>query len=349
MMMTPGSPLAYTVFVLVCLIIITLPFIPAFMEWLRPTDIAALPVLANYTSDIDHFARRLHSDVMARLGDSMPTGHEDFEVLPRQAAGQTDWSAARRRMISHEIDTDAAINTSQQLYVRGNIRAGANSAFPSLYATGDIDLGPNSAIKDWAHADGKLRMRANGVALRRISADKAIELGTDTWFERMNAPAIYFGGRRQPVVPAAKLAQTPGSYADLPDAVEQTPLLFLVRGNCVLAAGKLYTGSLVVTGFLVIGAGTTVAGDVKAREGVSMDHSARIEGAITCEKRVYVFNESQVFGPVIAEGDLLIGAGAVVGLPDSPTTVSAANIIVEDGVVVHGTIWAHEIGMVKPV
>ena len=33
-----------------------------FREWLRPTDFAALPISANYTTDIDHFARRLHAD-----------------------------------------------------------------------------------------------------------------------------------------------------------------------------------------------------------------------------------------------------------------------------------------------
>lgn len=68
---------------------------------------------------------------------------------------------------------------------------------------------------------------------------------------------------------------------------------------------------------------------------------------MTCEKRVYVFKDARVFGPVISESDILIGSDAVIGLPEAPTTVSAANIIVESGVVVHGTVWAHEIGMVK--
>ena len=62
-----------------------------------------------------------------------------------------------------------------------------------------------------------------------------------------------------------------------------------------------------------------------------------------------MFADSQVRGPVISESDVLIGANAVIGLPDTQTTVSASNIIVEDGVTVYGTLWAHEIGMVKPI
>jgi predicted acyltransferase (DUF342 family) len=133
----------------------------------------------------------------------------------------------------------------------------------------------------------------------------------------------------------------------LPDAIEQTPMLFLVRGDCALPPASLFRGSLVVTGFLTIGAGTTVLGDIKAREGVSIGHGARVEGAVTCEKRVYVFQEAQVHGPVISESDILVGTGALIGLPEAETTVSASNIIVEDGVVMHGMIWAREIGMVK--
>ena len=73
-----------------------------------------------------------------------------------------------------------------------------------------------------------------------------------------------------------------------------------------------------------------------------------MEGAITCEKRLYVFQDAKVAGPLISENDILIGANAVIGKPDAQTTISARNIIVEDGVVMHGAVWAHEVGMVKP-
>ena len=102
-----------------------------------------------------------------------------------------------------------------------------------------------------------------------------------------------------------------------------------------------------MTGFLTIGAATTVVGDIKEREGVGIGHRASVQGAVTSEKRVYVYKEARAWGPVVSESDILIGANAQVGLPDAPTTVTARNIIVEDGVVVHGTVWAREIGMVK--
>ena len=70
----------YAAFAVICLLLLlTLPFMPAFCEWLWGSDFADLPISANYTSDIDHFARRLHADVSAWLGLGEPTGFEDFD------------------------------------------------------------------------------------------------------------------------------------------------------------------------------------------------------------------------------------------------------------------------------
>ena len=345
--MMPSSYLTYTVFAIVCLLLLTLPFVPAFREWLRPTDLASLPISPNYTSDIDHFSRRLHADATAKLGQGEATGYEEFDFVPDASEG-TDWRGATKRMISRSsLSSPSPIQSTQPLYVQGDLRAGPASNFSALYATGDIVLDAESEIHAWAHADGVVRLGRKGIALRRISAGSAIELGNETWFERLQAPSLHFGSRDTPVPASYPGTPVEASYAQLPDAVQQTPLLFLIRGNCALPPDSIFRGSLVVTGFLTIGMGTTVIGDIKAREGVSMGYGAEVHGAVTCEKRVYVFKQARAWGPLVSESDVLIGAGAVIGLPDAQTTVSANNIIVEDGVTIHGTVWAHEVGMVK--
>lgn len=339
----------FAAFALVCALILTLPFIPAFLEWRRPSDVASLPVSANYTSDIDHFSKRLHADAMARLGDGPSTGFEDFDFVDFPVENM-DWQKSDKRLIAREsIETASAIKASNgtPLYVRGDVLAGPSSSFSALYTTGDVALGSNSEVRDWAHADGVLRLGANSTALRRISAGAAIELGREVWFERLHAPTVRFGLGIWQSANKRRYAQTPASYAALPNAVQQTPSLFLIRGDCALQAGQSYNGSLVVTGFLTIGEGTTIVGDVKARDGVSLGRWASVEGAITCEKRIYVFKDARALGPVVSESDILIGAGAYIGLPDALTTVTAQNIIVEEGATVHGSVWAHEVGMVK--
>lgn len=338
---------SYLAFFLVCMVLLILPFVPAYQEWRHPSDAEALPISPNYTSDIDHFARRLHDDVAARRGEGMPTGYEEFDFVTAPLQDM-DWHKASKRLISAEsIDATTPVRSTQPLYVEGSIRTGAECSFSALYATGNIELGAESEIHDWAHADGVVSLGRKSLALRRISAGTAIELGSEAWFERLQAPTLRFGSCVNRVIPSVQAEQEAASFADLPGAVQQTPSLFLIRGDCALAANKIYQGSLVVTGFLTVGERATITGDIKAREGVSIGRGASVQGAITCEKRLYVFKEARVAGPLISESDILIGANAVIGLPDGNTSVSARNIIVEEGVIVHGAVWAHEIGMVK--
>lgn len=342
-----GNYFTYAAFALICLALMTLPFVPAFREWRHPSDFAALPISSNYSSDIDYFARRLHADVAAKLRVGRPTGYEDFDFVSEPVAGK-NWGEAGKRLIAQDsIETGEPICNTQPVYVVGNIRAGAESAFSALYATGNIELGAQSEINDWVHADGVLRLGPNSIALRRISAGKAVELGNEVWFERLQAPTLSFGSRINHVLPPTEADQAAASFADLPDVIQQTPSLFLIRGDCALPAKTIYRGSLVVTGFLTIGSGTTVIGDIKARKGLSVGRRAWVQGAITCEKRVYVHSDARVAGPLISENDVLIGGRAVIGVPDAQTTVSARNIIVEDGAIVHGVVWAQEIGMVR--
>jgi predicted acyltransferase (DUF342 family) len=342
-----NDAMTFVLFALACLLLLTLPFIPAYKEWKHPSDVAALAVSANYSSDIDHFAKRLHADVMARLGSGPPTGFEqfDFVSMPLQTMRWDD--SVTRLIAKRSIDSPTGIQSSRQLYVQGDIRTGPDSSFTSLYATGNVELGSGSQIHDWAHAAGLLRVGHNGVALRRVSAGMAMELGQEVWFERLQAPTLNFGLQPRQAHASARPVQAAASYADLPHAIKQTPLLYLIRGDCVLEEGSRYEGSLVVTGFLIVSKDTTVVGDVKAREGVSISKRGRVEGAITCEKRIYIFKDATAFGPVVSESDILIGARAVIGLQDALTTVTARNIIVEEGATVHGEVWAHDIGMVK--
>lgn len=212
--MTASHYLTYIAFALTCLALLTLPFIPAFREWLYPTDVSALPVSANYTNDINYFSRRLHADAAAKLGLGPPTGYEAFEFVEDLPAGM-DWRAAGKRLISREsIHSGQAVQSLQPVFVDGSIRTGAGSAFSALYATGDIDLGENSEIGDWAHAEGVLYLGQHSAALRRISAGKAIGLGMGAWFERLQAPLLHFGSRASSAQPLQTLTGHTDCAAD---------------------------------------------------------------------------------------------------------------------------------------
>lgn len=342
----------YTLFAFICLTLLVLPFVPAFAEWLRPTDVAPLPISPNYANDIDYFARRLRADVAAKQGTGASTGYEDFAYVTSQTS-EEDWQHLTKRLIStQDIDSGWSIKTVQPLYVEGDITTPNGSTFNALYAAGSINLGQHSEVLDWAHAGRSIFLGMGCVALRRLSAGDKIELGVETWFERMYAPTIVFGQESFQYASSTKnlvsnTSQAVGYLKDIPNAIAQTPSVFLVRGDCTLPADTHFSGSLIVTGLLTIGAFTTIQGNLKARGGVRVGHGARIEGAIVCEKRIDLWHGVEVWGPVVSERQIMVGSQAVIGLLHAPTTLCANVIIMTSGSKTHGAVWAGELGMVK--
>lgn len=332
-------------FFAICLVLTVLPFVPAFNEWRRPTDVAALAVPPDYATDIDHFATRLRADAQGHLGRGETTPFQDFAAtaaVPDIAQG----SGGKKLLSQAAIDTGDAVRVGQPLYVDGDVRVGAGSEFLRVYAAGNLQLGATSTVSDWAHADGHLRAAAGCTLRGRASAGRAMQLGESCTFERVQAPHLHFGGTVPRAVAQAASPQETGLLEELPRAQRQSDVLVRVQGDCELPPHRLYRGCLVVTGMLRIGESTTVVGDVKARAGVTLAPGAVVQGAVISEARISLCPGARAFGPVVCEGDILLGAATVVGLPAAPTTVSADNIVVGEGAVVHGAAWAHDIGVV---
>lgn len=325
--------------------LLALLFIPVVREWRRPTDAAALEIAAEYTTDIEHFAKRFQARALAALRNpGAANGFGFFNGSPSQLASD----ASRPLIARSDLDSAKALRVHQPLYIAGRLRAGGGSRFSALYVAGDLDLGCDSCITQWAHAEGVARLREQCGAVGRLSAGVAVELAGGCWFERIRAPLVRAGGAgADRLAPNLFAPQLCASMLELPGAVQQSASTYLVDGDCALPPGRRFTGSLVVRGFLTIDAHTTVVGDIKARDGVRIGHRAVVEGAVTCGSRVYVLPEARAFGPLVCESDVRVGARAVVGLPSAPTTLSARTIILEPGALVHGEIRAWVLGMVK--
>lgn len=313
------------------------PLLPAWREWRRPTDHGALRVAADQTNRADFFAMLFRAEVAQRRAEALP-------VLPPPS----EWHRASGPIVvERSLQLHAPARTGAAVYVEGDFEAPDASVFGAVLATGDLRLGARCQVQQWLHADGAIVLGRGCAALRRISAGHAIELAAECCFERMHAPIVRFGSAAQIRVDDETLAAAAsGSFADLPGCRAMAPGFYRVEGNVVLASGASYEGSLVVTGSLVIGDGTVIRGSVKARRGVAVGVDAQVFGSVCCESSIHIGRAAYVDGPVISEADVIIAADAVIGRPSLPSTVTAENIMVESGVVAHGSIWAREVGVV---
>jgi cytoskeletal protein CcmA (bactofilin family) len=300
------------VLAIVAAAMLCVPFVPAWNEWRRPVDAQPLAVPPEYSSRIDYFARQARQ--WAAAGGEVE--HLRF-VEPRRF--------------------------DEPLAVHGDFVASGGASVTALLALGDVHLGPHSEVTQWAHADRDLTLGADSVALRRVSCGRAMELAVGVSFERLHAPTITFGAPRGV---RARASPPAVAFTSLASVTRVSEDLFRVRGDLALPADSRFEGSLIVTGGLSVGENTVIAGNVKAHKGIIVAPGCSIHGSLVCERGIHLHEGAFVKGPVVSETDIWLAPGVTLGTVESPTTVTAENIMVGTGVKAHGTVWARDAGVV---
>lgn len=342
--------MAYYIYLLLFLTLsaalLVLALRPAWQEWLHPTDVSALPVGRDYSSEIKHFADEFRDIVMAKKAGNLEPERRRFDLFPPVLTG-ANLKHNKRSLISFSsVQTEKGTECPQALFISGSMEGGEESKFSSLYVQGSLRLGANSEIAEWAHADEPMHFESGCIALRRISSSVAVEMDKECCFERVNAPVIRMGVSPGGQALRIHTSLVTANFSDLNGAIQQTSSVTMIRGDCRLPGGRSYQGSLIVTGRLFIGEGTEILGDVKARGGAVVGQQVRIEGSLISEKQIQILEQASIAGPVISETAILIGAHCRLGMPQRPTTVSAENILAEAGSIAHGTVWARDLGVV---
>ncbi|MBC7500769.1 MAG: polymer-forming cytoskeletal protein [Herminiimonas sp.] len=337
---------AYSGFFSVCVAFMVIAFRPAYREWRMPTDCQPLPVSKCYTRHTGHFAEAFRHEILSSLAASPEACTGLFEPVPMHAE-RMDWEKATRPLIAfHALRLQRSVKCAVPLYVNADLHSIGHDTFSGLFAAGHVHLGPHSELREWAHAEGWLTLGVSCVALRRVSSALAIELKNRCCFERLHAPTIYFGAAYRGTASRGHTDGVLHSFESVPGAIRRSDSLFMVQGNCVLPRHRRFAGSLIVTGHLVVGAYTIVEGDIKARKGLSLGSESIVTGSVVSEGDIKLFHRARVGGVVISEQKVIIGTGAEIGTIDQPSTISAEAIIVEAGVIAHGTVWARDVGTV---
>lgn len=334
------------VFLTLSAALVILALRPAWQEWLHPTDVSALPVGRDYSTDINHFADEFRDIVLAKKAGNLEAERRRFDLFPPVLTGANLMHNKRSLISFSSVQTEKGIDCPQPLFISGSMDSGEENSFSSLYVQGSLRLGANSEIAEWAHSDEVMHFESGCTALRRMSSAVAVEMDKECCFERVNAPVIRMGVSPGGQAMRIHKSLVTANFSDLNGAIQQTSSLTMIRGDCRLPGGQIYQGSLIVTGRLFIGEGTEIHGDVKARCGAVVGQQVRIEGSLISEKQIQILEQACIAGPVISETAILIGAHCRLGMPQCPTTVSAENILAEAGSIAHGTVWARDLGVV---
>ncbi|MFJ2990111.1 hypothetical protein ACIPF8_19775 [Collimonas sp. NPDC087041] len=335
--------------------ILFLPFIPAVAEWLRPTDVAPLPVRRNEVNNLRYFAdsfrqrilnmpgvdfaklRLLQTDRTVSIGNNLNIVHQQFSD-----GNPADYYPATLNILRqtngivifvHDAILPPGSQTQADLFAASNLAVGDGASLRACSAQGAITLGADTVVHRWIDAPC-IRVGSNASIDGRITAITEILFSAGSRFVRAGAPDMRFGASAS-TAEAAPPARPFRVRHVFDDGAQQSPQ-------------AIQDGDFVVRGPYLIRSGTTVFGNIKTYGDLQLEQGSAIAGSIVSNKNIVLARGCSVLGPVISQNDIVIGPDCRIGTPDAPTTMICRKLSIAAGCVVHGVITTQDGATVMP-
>ena len=343
--------------------LLLLPLAPALLEWRAKRDARPLKVVREHDGNIKHFALTYGQFVNEHFGallQALAPGASVTGQLADGAAYQLIGPQAGLVFAPVALVADASSRMvlgkealrladdmlfEKEVYAAAAICGGSHNSFRAILAGGALEMGEHCAIARWAHSDAGISLGSYAKLYGRISAGTEIGLRQHSRFGRMHAPLIRFGAA---TAPRARVAPALSALAVPPAILDRTPERWLVAGSLAVPPASFLPASLVTQKDLSVGAGSHLGAGIKCNGDLRLEGHLRIDGAVVCSGNMTIGPGCIIKGPVVCEQTVTIAAGTVIGSPAHPTTVTAPEIRIEEGVLAHGSVWAREIGYVAP-
>ena len=356
--------LATVLLVLLAAVLFVLPLVPAVRELRLKRDAEPLNVIQQYAGEIRHFAYGFRNYIEAireplqhcvaegtTETGTLPDGDEYLLVggsdnLSLPIGGKTKGSTCALVLaVGRDAALPGGLTFLKEIYAAGHLVGGEQSNYRAILGEKDIHLRRASKLMRWAHAVGSFRADHDCDLYGRVSSDQEIALQSGCIFQRLNAPRIRMGCADV----AAERALPPASKLPLdPQFPDRTIGRRLIAGDFQIPSGEVINGNIVTRGKLRIGAGARVRGSVKSNKEMVVEAGVTVEGSLISASTMHIGPRCQIRGPVISEHGILIESGTECGSAETPTTVSAPIIDVEEGGQFFGTLWARDEGLVVP-
>lgn len=345
-----GVPMTWLALFSLTALVLLLPMLPALVEWRRPRDATPLHIDAEDALDPDLMARRFAQRLATALREgAVRLGEQALMRLPTAAAwpltadeqaraqSQRVWSVAGSAQLPGRMAWQAEVAADEDLHTA------PGSSCRALLAGRRLAVATATRVLRWAHGH-EVEVADDVVLHGRCTAETRLRLLGRARFQLLHAPQLQFGAT-QPAEALPLPTTLPAPEAALPIVWHPVTGRGVARRDLQMPPGRGWQGDLVSLGGLTLGEGCHAQGSLKARRMLVVGAGSRIQGHVIAEGPIMLGAGCRVQGVVASETAVHLGPGCRVGAPGRPATVTAPRIEVDDGVLVHGTVWAGEVGL----
>lgn len=327
-------------FLLLCavLVVLSIPFIPLMREWIRRSDVAALPIPDGEFDDpgVAGLACLRHLRETARGG---PRDEAQARRVQRAMPWLEQGLDVRTR---EQISVPRGEVSGEVLYAARSINVGEGASASYAFAERKIRLNTGARLSSVAYAP---RIDAHDAILDGAVNARALHLRGDCRFARLGGASIVMG--KGPGQPHARKGTALREVVAMSVIVGDLPhrggdTRFRVRGDLRIPGHVESEADLVVDGAFYLGEASVLQGSVKAYS-VELAADAVVRGAVFARHDIVLGEMSRVEG-VLSAGQTLHMHRASIGKRGHRVSACAADIVVWGGACVHGELIAIDSG-----
>lgn len=357
---------AIVILFVVAALVLAIPAWPAFAEWRQGRDKLPLTISDTYADDHHLIAEAFGNEVANHLRTAVqsylsPEGRpvhgiqalrKLYEVIGPHSTDQPDFQNGVLPLVlvrNTLTKWPASAALTRQTYLSGTFESGRASVIEKLYVDGDIYLGEDTEVGDWVHARRDLRAETGCVLNGSVAAGRMVQVWPGCHFERLSGAEVRFGDAwhwPEGPVQTQHLAPERPPLFRLHGRAYRQGTAYQVDGHLTIPAGHVWRGDLIVLGKLRLARGARIEGSVKAEEAVLLEAGSSVDGQLFSAKSIEIRTGARVTGTAASEGLLRVRWGAEVGSPESRSTATGVDVLMEQGSRVFGVVMAVEQGRV---
>jgi predicted acyltransferase (DUF342 family) len=308
--------------IVVCALLLTLPFLPGLRELRKPRDAAPLGIDMERTKDPGFFGnsfRALLSRARADAGDgygvrALNLSHvEDAEIAPALAVPDNG-RLERLAVVDGDFSAGHGAHLEKEIFAAGRAAVGDGVSLRALACEAELELGRDVRVLRWIDARGDIRTgRDCDLGLSAFAAGR-LTVGAGGRFRRLFGRPI----RTEDADPAR--APEPGTAAPrIPEIGDSAWIVDAAR--MVIPRAAKVNETIIVKTRLAVNPGVVFGGDVKCYHDLILGDDVRVLGNVFADGDITIGRGCRIEGCVFAQGRVTIGEGARVGGRDAEKSV----------------------------
>jgi cytoskeletal protein CcmA (bactofilin family) len=348
-----GNIVVAPILLLVFLILLLAPFVPAVVEVYHPLDRYPLPVNMTYTKNPRYLGQSAWKLVTEAV-EGLPAGEGRHTV--QMSKEETVWVSRARTIpqrtnladilfVKGDLVLEREVTCEKELFVTGGARVDAESKLRSLACKGDALLSPRCEVVRWMDVDGSIEAGEHCVLGVLVAAGATLKLGQGVRFQRLvgNPIATYHANDEDVQLAApTREALTPAKRVKtIEDALDWH------RDSLEIDAQQVVDGPLVVKQDLTLGEAAVLRGSAKVYGKTEIGPGATVHGDLFCEGPIKIAEGAVIAGNVFSQDTIALRRGATVGQRGRHKSVIAKKAIrIAEGVRIHGYVLTDGEGIV---